>query len=261
MTGTVTAPHILTEIASTRDDNRRRELLRKACDLFEVASAGLTEHETELFDEVLDLLSKKVDEGLRAEVSERVSGSGVKLDRTYTRFALDEKIEIAGPVLQKVEHLSDETLVQVARTRGQHHMAAIAVRPTLNPSVTDTLVELGDDTVLHSVASNSGARFSEPGMTKLADRSVGNTRLQAAISDRRDLTPAAVEKLISVATDEIREKLKDKSQHAAMLVEKARAALEARLGIDRIDFVAAERKVRRLARNSPANESLALTFA
>lgn len=258
---TNSAPNILTEIAITRDAEKRRELLRRACDLFEVASSSLSDRETLLFDEILEKLSQKVDVKLRGEVSERLADQSEHLERTATALAFDEEITVASPVLQRSPALSDDTLVEVARTRGQAHMSSIAVRPTLTPVVTDTLVDLGDNEVLHNVAENKGARFSGQGMERLTDRSRDDELLQTKIAEREDLTPDAIDKLLSVASFELREQLRAKSERVTMLVEKARVELEAKLGIDRVDFKEAERKIRRITLKCAVDESLIKALA
>lgn len=248
------ASQLLTEIEISEDDAKRRELLRQACRLFEVTSASLDDHETELFDEILDMMIKKVDTTLRVEISERMATTGEKLSRTVSGLAFDEEISVARPVLETSEGLSDDVLVKVAEQRGQAHMAAIAQRPTLNPTVTDTLVELGDNKVLKSVAVNKGAQFSSPGMSRLADRSEGDSALQSAIAERDDLTPAVVQTLLNSASDEIRQSLMDRSEQTAIVLEKARAEMERRLGVDRVDLVAADRKLRRHLGQDPMTE-------
>ncbi len=256
------ASQLLTEIEISEDDAKRRELLRQACRLFEVTSASLDDHETELFDEILDMMIKRVDTTLRVEISERMATTGEKLSRTVSGLAFDKEISVARPVLETSEGLSDDILVKVAEQRGQAHMAAIAQRPTLNPTVTDTLVELGDNAVLKSVAVNKGAQFSTPGMSRLADRSDGDSALQSAIAKRDDLTPAAVQTLLNTASDEIRQTLMDdRSEQTAIVLEKARAEMERRLGVDRVDLVAADRKLRRHLGRDPMTEERLVDIA
>src|SRR5262249_44893638 len=54
-------------------------------------------------------------------------------------LALDDAIEVAGPILSQSEQLDDATLVEGARTKGQDHLLAIARRTTLAEAVTAIL--------------------------------------------------------------------------------------------------------------------------
>jgi uncharacterized protein (DUF2336 family) len=74
----------------------------------------------------------------------------------------ETEIRIAGPI-SRSPLLDDPTLVDIARGRGQEHLAAISGRATLSPSVTDVIVRRGDRDVVRNVAANAGAQFSEYG--------------------------------------------------------------------------------------------------
>ncbi|MGE5774487.1 MAG: DUF2336 domain-containing protein, partial [Hyphomicrobiales bacterium] len=68
-------------------------------------------------------------------------------------------MEVASAVLTQAERLDTETLIGCARTKNQEHLLAISRRKTLPESVTDVLVERGDQQVVLSTAKNNGARF------------------------------------------------------------------------------------------------------
>ena len=261
MAPTGSALQLLADIENTRDDSKRRELLRSACDLFDISRETLTPAEAEIFDDILDNLTQRVDANMRGEVSQRLAVNGGLLSDTTRSLALDDEISVARPVLENSDSLCDDTLVEIAEKKGQAHMAAIASRPTLNEVVTDRLVVLGDQTVLQTVAGNNGARFSNPGMMKLTDRAREDETLQMEIAKRNDITPEAMETLIDIATETVRETLENKADVSDAAIDAARAELEKQLGIDRVDFVAADRRVRMLLRKKPADESLLWAFA
>jgi uncharacterized protein (DUF2336 family) len=56
-------------------------------------------------------------------------------------LAADDEAEVACPVLVQSEQLDDPTLVATARAKSQEHLLAISRRPSINPPVTDALVE------------------------------------------------------------------------------------------------------------------------
>lgn len=261
MTAHAGALQLLADIENTRDNNKRRALLRQACDLFDVSRGNLSSVEAEIFDDILDSLTRRVDSGMRREAAERLAVNGGLLVDTTRSLALDDKIEVARPVLAGSDSLSDDALVEVAQKKGQSHMAVIAGRPTLNEKVTDTLVELGDRSVLRTVAGNQGAQFSKPGMSQLTDRALEDQPLQFAMAGRSDLPQETVRKLLDVATAEVRQALEKRPGANDGALDEARQALERDLGIDRIDFSSADRRVRTLLRKQEASETLLCTFA
>src|SRR5205085_11357801 len=87
------------------------------------------------------------------------------------RLALDDEIEVAGPVLRHSDRLDETTLVESAKTKSQSHLLAISRRQNLAEAVTDVLVRRGDSEVALSTARNISAKFSDFGYATLVERS------------------------------------------------------------------------------------------
>lgn len=66
--------------------------------------------------------------------------------------------------------LTDTDLAAIAVSQSQQHLVAIAERARLSESVTDILVERGDQKILHTVSANEGANFSDRGFDRLLER-------------------------------------------------------------------------------------------
>src|SRR4029077_18231429 len=111
------------------------------------------------------------------------------------RLRRPDQIEVAGPVLEKSD-LSDVDLVEIAYTKSQAHLAAIAGRSRINPLVADVLARRGNSEVAMKVAANKGAKFSNSGFTDLVQRALDNTNLAEKISDRDDIPPELHEFLV-----------------------------------------------------------------
>src|SRR5262249_50854055 len=126
---------------------------------------------------------------------------------TVRALALDDAIEVAGPVLKQSGRLDDATLVQVASTKGPEHLFAISQRPTLSKAVTDVLVVRGDQMAVLSTAENRGAVFSEAGYTALVRRSEGDERLAICVGSRPEIPLHHFLRLLEKASDAVRAKL------------------------------------------------------
>jgi uncharacterized protein (DUF2336 family) len=105
------------------------------------------------------------------------------------RLAHDDDIAISGPILEKSDVLTNETLAAVAKAKGQQHLAAIAGRAQIAESVTDILADRGDSEVACKVAGNQSARLSELGFAKLINKAKNDKVLAAALAKRADIPP------------------------------------------------------------------------
>jgi uncharacterized protein (DUF2336 family) len=110
-------------------------------------------------------------------------------------------------VLEQSECLDDACLVENAQQKGQGHLLAISRRRTLGETVTDVLVERGDQQVLLSTAENRGAKFSAAGLSGLVRRSEGDDRLAACVGFRPEIPPQLFRELLAKASRSVRVKL------------------------------------------------------
>ncbi|HEY4404230.1 MAG TPA: DUF2336 domain-containing protein [Xanthobacteraceae bacterium] len=186
---------------------RRGKLVRHITDLFIVGSAHCGEQEIELFDDVLTRLVVEIEVSARALLAVRLAPIGNAPPRTIRALAFDDEIDVAGPVLEQSECLDDACLVENAQQKGQGHLLAISRRRSLGESVTDVLVERGDQQVLLSTAENRGAKFSATGLSGLVRRSEGDDRLAACVGFRPDIPPQLFRELLAKASQSVRVKL------------------------------------------------------
>jgi uncharacterized protein (DUF2336 family) len=163
-------------------------ILRGVTDLFvNGAEAFAAEHVT-IFDDVIGRLIDKADRTALAELSSRLAPIDNAPANVVDRLARHEDIAIAGPLLQK-SSVKDLTLVEVAGSKGEKHLAAIAARPQISEAVTDVLVGRCTLETARKVTDNKGASLSEVGFVKLINRAKGDKALAAAIEARTDLPP------------------------------------------------------------------------
>src|SRR5262252_2972935 len=152
------------------DFRQRAETLRRLTDLFVSGAETLTDEQIDLFDEVMIRLVEEIDVSARAVFGRRLVEAAQEPPRVMRGLALDDAIEVAGPVLRGSDELDEATLVESARTKSQQHLLAISRRETLPEPVTDVLVSRGDRAVAASVAGNAGGKFSEFGYATLVER-------------------------------------------------------------------------------------------
>ena len=122
-------------------------------------------------------------------------------------LAFDDAIEVAAPVLTHSVRLNDAALAENARTKRPGPSARHFGAGSLAESVTDVLVDRGDDLVVASTARNRGARFSASGFSALTKRSKDNGDLAFCVWSRPDIPRHELMKLFGQATEIVRRKL------------------------------------------------------
>ena len=114
---------------SQRNIGSRAEILRQITDLFVAGSGHFDGEQMALFDDVISRLVNEIDHSARVTFGETLAAAANSPPKVTRTLALDESIDIAGPVLRRSESLDDETLIVGAKTKGQEHLVAISQRP------------------------------------------------------------------------------------------------------------------------------------
>ncbi|MEX2036303.1 MAG: DUF2336 domain-containing protein [Xanthobacteraceae bacterium] len=198
--------------------NQRLRMLQRITDLFVAGSRGYSSQQIALFDDVLQRLAADIEVKARAKLAQRlasVEGAPPKLIR---RFAFDDEIEVARPVLVHSVQLSDADLVENATSKSQEHLFAIAQRLKLSEAVTDVLVERGDDRVVRRVVRNDGARFSLAGYDRLTTRARFDDKMTLLLGRRSDIPRQYFLKLLETASASVRAKLEAANPQAVAAV-------------------------------------------
>jgi uncharacterized protein (DUF2336 family) len=187
--------------------DKRVEILRQVTDLFVVGAQDFKDDHVDLFGDVLMRLTAEVETRALAELSAKLAPVANAPDVIIQRFARDDAIAVAGPVLTQSVRLSDTDLIEIAKSKGQMHLGAISERARLAAAVTDVLVERGDTTVVRKLSLNRGASFSDAGYTALAKRAESDGELAVNLGGRVDLPSHVLEDLVSKATETVRARL------------------------------------------------------
>lgn len=203
----------------------RVEALRRITDLFVGNAVDYSDDHIRVFDDVFQCLIEQIETSARALLAERLAPIAAAPPQIIRTLALDEVIEVSGPVLSKSERLDEATLVEIARTRGQAHLKAISLRRTLSAALTDVLVARGNEDVVQSTVGNPGARFSEESLADLIDRAERDDDLAGCIGLRPDLPRHHYLRLVAKASSSVRRKLA--AAHPELAGEVSRAVEEA----------------------------------
>jgi uncharacterized protein (DUF2336 family) len=216
---------------------RRTEMLRHVTDLFLIGSPQCTEEDVAVFDSVFTRLAAEIEIAARALLATRLAPIPNAPPITVRALALDDAIEVAGPVLKQSARLDDPTLIEVASTKGPEHLLAISQRPTLSEAVTEVLVVRGDQMVILSTAENPGATFSDTGYTTLVRRADGDERLTLCLGSRPEIPLHHFLRLLDKASDTVRAKLEAVYPQAKREVREAVGEAAGRIENDVLDKI------------------------
>jgi uncharacterized protein (DUF2336 family) len=161
------------------------------------------------FGEVIGRLADEIEVATRAQLARRIARFDQAPVNIVHKLAFDDAIEVAGPILRESDKLEPYALVANVCTKGQPHMLAISKRKSIEEEVTDVLVTRGDQEVVKSVATNSGARLSDFGFLHMIKRAEGDSILAEQLGLRKDIPRHVFQQLIAKASDDVRKRLED----------------------------------------------------
>jgi len=186
---------------------RRTKTVQRIANLFVDSAAHFNEEHVGLFDDVLTRLATEIESKARTALAAQLAPIENAPRRLMRDFARDDDISVAGPVLLQSPRLADDDLIDVARSKSQAHLLAISERKDVSATVTDVLVARGDDDVVHNVAGNRSARFSDGGLSALVERAHDDGALAEAIGSRDDIPPHLFRELLTRASAMVQQRL------------------------------------------------------
>lgn len=244
---------------------RRVVLLRRITDLFLSDSNRLNEAQVGVFDDILTHLARRIEERVLAQISVKFAPIRNAPKNMISLLAHDDNISVAGPVLSQSDRLGESDLIEIAKSKGQTHLLAIAIRAQLSEEITDILIERGDKRVVGKLARNAGARFSQDGYNSIVKRADGDDEMAENLGLRVDIPLTLLKQLLMRATNLVRSRLlasadPDKQKQ----IQEAMMSVAEELGLGAFgyrDLAAAEGVVKRLNREGKLNERVLLGFA
>jgi len=250
---------------SNRNIGSRAEILRQITDLFVVGSGHFDGEQVSLFDDVMSRLASEIETSARATFGEWLATLAKSPPNVTRMLALDDAIEVAGPVLCRAESLDDETLIVGAKTKGQDHLLAISQRKRLSENITDILVERGNQKVVISTAANAGAKFSEFGYSTLVTRSENDSELALQVWSRPEIPREYLLALFESASETVRVKLqtadRGKAELVREMIKQAADQIQTKLRDHSSIFTSAKVNIQQLHQDGKLTEGEVCKFA
>jgi len=250
---------------ANKEIGQRAKVLQLVTDLFVTNSNSISTEQTALFDDVMMRLFKELNDTAREAFGQRCSEMATVPPGIVRELVLDDSIEVAGAMLRRFEHIGEDILLQTAMTKSQEHLLAISQRHSISESVTDILVERGNEEVAVSTAENPGARFSEFGYATLVKRADADRELAVRIWKRREIPRQHLLALFATASQAVQGELQSidpgKAADVVLMIGRARDEFQNRARERSAEYIAARLRVESMRDSGQLSESDVLAFA
>jgi len=164
----------------------RDQLFRNMAQLYSYVSDRCDDEQVAQYDEVLCQLAELVEVEARRHVSKLLS----KLDRAPGMVVVklaNDVIEVAEPLLEFSNVLSDDDLIEIATSQTEAHRVAIARRRGVPERVGDAIVEFGGTPSVSALVRNGVAESSPAILERLVKRATADAQIAEDLRGRADL--------------------------------------------------------------------------
>ena len=205
----------LTQLASEPSSEKRRELLRGITDLFLGDPCIRSDKECMLFEDVISAVVSDMQGAVRAELAEKLADTMAPINNTLKKFAMDDDIAVARPILERSKTLTDEDLIEIVASKTQEHLLAITRRDSVSEKVSGAIVDKGSDHVVASLLENDGAIINRSSMEKIADRAITSETLQKSFIGREEVPLDLLNELVMVVEKDLRNEILNRFENVS----------------------------------------------
>ena len=250
------------------------EMAERVGSLFAMSASSLDLDQHALFADIFERLINTIELRVLADVSARIALAELSSQlapvsqapaAVIRRLAYYDDISIAGPVLTESAKLSQDDLIEIARTKSEKHLLAISGRWWLQEIVTETLLLRRYPSVSHRLMKNPGARVSAAGFTLIVGQAAVDPELAIDTGIRADLPSQLRRRLLRGATEAVKARLLSRApphlyEEIRNAIAAASAEAEREMSRGR-DFAGAKMTTARLKKEGKLDEAMLLEFA
>lgn len=190
------------------DTSERDQLFRNMAQLFSYVSDRCDDEQVAQYDEVLCQLAELVEVEARAHVAGLLAGLDRAPGTVVLKLANDD-IEVARPLLEFSNVLSDDDLIDIISHQSEEHRVAIAGRAVIHERVGEAIVEHGDTASVVRLVRNNRAEFDRGTLEKLVARATRDAEIAADLRGRGDLDWKSLRGEISEAAGKVLQSLSE----------------------------------------------------
>jgi len=182
----------------------RDQLFRNMAQLYSYVSDRCDDEQVAQYDEVLCQLAELVESEARVHVAKLLAPLDRAPGNVVVKLANDE-IEVAQPLLEFSNVLSDDDLIEIIANQSEEHRVAIAGRTQVPERVGEAIVEHGETASVIKLVRNSNAEIGQQALERLAERAASDAAIAADLRGREDLDWKSLGGKIEAVGDQVRE--------------------------------------------------------
>ena len=205
-------PDLVETLVKDRSPDARARAAREVAHNYD---ASLSPRERAIAEDIFRAMVKDAEVSVRAALSESLKASPDVPKEIALSLAQDLDISVAAPILEFSSVLSDEDLIDIVAEHPASHQEVIARRTTISEAVSDSLIEHGDENVIATLVKNNGAHISVNAYGRILDTYGNNQQIQRNMVGRQSLPVTIAERLVTLVSEELRERLVTKHELAA----------------------------------------------
>jgi len=168
----------------------RRALFKRLADVVCLPESRINSFERSVTADLLLDMLKEASVAERERVSRRVANLS-DIPHNLLRVLLIDVIEVASPLLENAESISDAELVYCAKYGSERHRVLLAFRKNLPMILTESLIENGEPRVLEALLRNQRSVLSPTAIETIVALSQSCTELVPLILKRSELRPSS----------------------------------------------------------------------
>ncbi len=182
----------------------RDQLFRNMAQLYSYVSDRCDDEQVAQYDEVLCQLAELVETEARAHVAKLLAPLDRAPGNVVVKLANDS-IEVAQPLLEFSNVLSDDDLIEIIANQGEDHRVAIAGRALVAERVGEAIVEHGETASVRRLVGNANAEMGEQVLERLAERAASDAEIAAELRGREDIDWKSLGGSINIIGEKVRE--------------------------------------------------------
>lgn len=194
----------------------------------------MTEEDRESARQILDVMCNDTAELVRRSLAVTLRNSP-KLPRDIALKLAKDVDAIAIPVLKNSPVITDEDLVEIVLAGSLEKQVAIAQRPTLGEGLTEVITLYGAKPAVEACALNEGAAFSDDAYAGMLKRFANDDDIKSALVSRNVLPLHVTEKLVTMVTGELFDRLVNKHELPPQLAIEIASGARERATLDLVE--------------------------
>lgn len=188
------------------NNSEREHLFRNMAQLFSYVSDRCDDDQVAQYDEVLCQLAELVEVEARIHVAKLLAPLERAPGMVVVKLANDD-IEVAKPLLEFSNVLSDDDLIDIIGHQSEEHRVAIAGRTNVPERVGEAIVAHGLTSSVVRLVRNTNAEFDKATLENLVQRATEDAEIAADLRGRHDLDWKSLRSEIDTASSKVLEHL------------------------------------------------------